>query len=430
MGIFSDEELFKQAKELIPEGLNSAFRTFESVGGGSPIFMKKGSGCYLYDEDGNRYIDFSLGWGPLILGHNHRVIKKVFKDCLKNGYLLGTPTSFENKFAKLLIEFFPGIEKVRLQTSGTEAIGLALRLARAFTEKDYIITIHGSFHGHQNETLLKTRGENDTVPLSLGIPAEVHKYNLRVHFNDLESLEKILSSRQDVAAVLIEPVPGNMGLLIPMNDYLKKVRELCSKYNTLLIFDEVISGLRVSLGGAQKLYNVTPDITVLGKAIGAGLPIGAVGARKEIMDLIRSEGVYAAGTYAGNPLSVKAGIVNFEYLKSGVQFEKMESIGKYITSTLNAVCISKGYPVRVQSLGSIIGIYFGLNELPQSWKDVIKLDSEAFKNYHIFTRENGVYLSPSSDDPIFISGAHTKKHADIFVKLTTDFLGAYYSKKS
>ncbi len=424
----TNQKFFEEASEFIPEGLNSTFRNFEQIGG-TPIFMNHGSGCYLYDENRNKYLDFSLGWGPLILGHNHRVIRKVLKDSSKNGYLLGTPTLSETRFAKLLVETFPSIEQVRLQTSGTEAMGLALRLARAFTKKDYIVTVHGSYHGHQNDTLLKTEGGDITVPASLGIPSDVHKYNLRVHFNDIESLKKLLSSRNDIAAVLVEPVPGNMGLIIPAGNYLKEVRDLCTQNNILLIFDEVISGLRVSLGGAQELYGILPDVTVLGKAIGGGLPIGAVGARKEIMNLINSSGVYAAGTYAGNPLSVKAGIATLEYMRSGHEFSNLASLTAYIADTLNVFTFSKGYPMCVQSLGSLFGIYFGVSTPPVSWKDVITLDNEAFKNYHIFMRENGVYLSPSHEDLAFISVVHRKKHATKFIKLTKAFLDMYYRSK-
>ncbi len=419
-----NEKYYEAAKQVIPDGLNSSFRSFSSVGNAAPIFMKRGKGAYIYSEDGNKYIDFSLGWGPLILGHSHKVLRKVLKDCSKNSCLLGTPTVYETELANLLTELFPSIEQVRLQTSGTEAVGLALRLARAHTKKDYIITVHGSYHGHQNDTLLTTVG-NEVVASSLGIPKDVHKYNLRVHYNDHEALQNLLQSRKDIAAVLIEPVPGNMGLIAPVGQYLAKVKSLCVENGVLLIFDEVITGARISLHGAQGYFNVQPDITVLGKAIAGGLPIGAVGGRKEIMSLINAKGVYAAGTYAGNPLSVKAAIATLSYLRENDSITKMGKLGQVLVGEINGYAVTKKVPLRMQALGTIFGIYFGRHSTPVSFKDVEQLDEEAFSNYHQYMISKGIYLSPSAEDVGFLCTEHSLKHIKSFIKCSKEFIDQY-----
>lgn len=399
---------FTEAKEYIPGGLNSAFRSFNAVGKDEPIFMERGQGQYIYDCQGKEYIDFSLGWGPLIMGHNHPEISATAHDTINQGVLLGTPTQYETNLAALLRKVYPTMQQSLLQTSGTEAIALALRLARAYTKRDIVVTIDGGYHGHSNDVLLHTTQEFTSEPSSLGVPKTVHDHILHSTYGDLDRLQQLLSDNS-VAAVLLEPAPGNMGFIIPNADYLRSVIEMCKQFGVLVIFDEVISGCRISPGGVTELYQLDPDIVVLGKALASGFPIGAVGASKEIMRLIETGEVYAAGTYAGNPLSVRTAIRTLEILTTTNQFSETTKRLQEITADINNDFKRVQFPAHMISCGTIFGIHFGTTSSLQNWKEMQSVDRSLFSEFHAHCIENGIYFSPSSEDCMFVSLVHTKQ---------------------
>lgn len=412
---------FINAQKYIAKGLNSPFRSFEFVGG-TPVFMEKGKGSKLIDVDGNKYIDYSLGWGPMILGHAPKSIQSTIKKVSKKGWCFGTPTEAETIFAKKITDIFPSMERVRLTNSGTEAVMSAIRLARGYTKKEKIIMFNGNYHGHSNDTLVHVENGNKKTT-SEGVPSSILESTLVADYNDINSVTSLLSSRTDIAAILIEPVAANMGLVLPARDFLKELRKVCDEYNCLLIFDEVITGLRVSLGGAQVFYGIVPDITVLGKALAGGLPIGAFGARSEIMDILSPQGsVYTAGTFSGNPMTTNCGISTLHELSHMVAFKKLSEKTQELCEDLQLFIKENSLPAVINYVGSIFSIFFTEQNEVRSLDDVKKSDPSVFAEYFQFLLSHGIYISPSNEDVCFLSTAHTKNDIKYTKAIIKNFL--------
>jgi len=391
-------DLYKKALNLIPGGVNSPVRAFKSVNREAPIFVKKGQGARIYDEDDNEYIDYICSWGPLILGHNHPKVIEEVKKIIENGSSYGLPTKYEVDLAELIVEIVPSIEKVRLTTSGTEATMSAVRLARAYTGRNKILKFEGCYHGHSDALLVKsgsgllTEGYQD----SNGITDGVLKDTLTLGFGDLEKVENLLRN-EEIACVIVEPIPANMGLIETHKEFLQGLRRITEETKTILIFDEVISGFRLALGGAQEFFGITPDLTTLGKIIGGGYPVGAFGGKREIMDLVAPVGrVYHAGTLSGNPIASKAGFATISYLKENV--EKLAQ--KY------------GVDVCINSMGSLFTIFFVDLEKVENLEDSLKANTENFSIYFNTMLDNGIVVPPSQFEAHFLSIAHTKKELD------------------
>ncbi len=403
------EELFEQAKNYFPGGVNSPVRAFNSVFG-SPLFIKKGNGSRVWDEDDNEFIDFCGSWGPLILGHNHPAVYANIVKVLGNGASFGAPTRLENELADLIVSRNPYIDKIRFVSSGTEAVMSALRLARGFTNRNKVVKFEGCYHGHTDSMLVKagsglvTFGETS----SAGVPAAFANETLVLPLNDIAALEQCFAEHgADIACVIIEPIPANNGLLLQGKEYLSQLRELCTKYNSLLIFDEVISGFRVAFSGAAEYYGITPDIVTYGKIIGGGLPVGAYGAKNHIMAKISPDGnVYQAGTLSGNPVAMAAGIAQLtECAKPGF-YEALEEKTNAFVADINAHAKEKGYDFNMVTIGSIYWLNFeGCKTINRA--DQIDPDMSKFKNFHQELLNNGIYIGPSGYEVGFISAVHS-----------------------
>jgi glutamate-1-semialdehyde 2,1-aminomutase len=403
--------LFEKAKTLFPGGVNSPVRAFKSVDG-SPLFIKKGDGCFLWDEDDNKYIDFCCSWGPLILGHNHPSVYKHVMEAMANGSSFGAPTRLENTLASLILENNKNLEKIRFVSSGTEAVMSGIRVARGFTGKNKILKFAGCYHGHVDALLVKagsglvTVGQSD----SAGVPATVAAETLVINLNDIPALEEVFAHHSgDLAVAIIEPIPANNGLLLQEKSFLLKLRELCTKHNVVLFFDEVISGFRVAFGGAAEHYGIKPDLVSYGKIIGGGLPVGAYGGTKEIMACVAPEGpVYQAGTLSGNPVAMSAGIAQLtELLKPGF-YENQRERTLFFTDLLNAHAKAKNYAFEVFSVGSIFWLSFSDKNAIRS-ADQINPDMNGFRKLYSVLLENGFYMGPSGYEVGFVSQAHTKE---------------------
>ena len=406
--------LFKLSQKFIPGGVNSPVRAFSSVGG-SPIFFKKGLGSRLWDENGKEYIDYINSWGPMILGHSHPEIIKTVQDVAQDSLSFGAPTSKELDIAEMLVKLVPSMEQVRLVSSGTEATMSAIRVARGFTSRDRIIKFEGCYHGHSDALLVKAGSGALTFgqPSSAGVPADVAKHTHTLAFNDIKGLEKCFSEiGSDIACVIIEPIVGNMNLILPDIKFLRTLRQLCTKYETVLIFDEVMTGFRVSLGGAQELYGVTPDMTTLGKIIGGGLPVGAFGGKKEIMQMLAPLGpVYQAGTLSGNPVAVAAGLKTLELIQATGFYKELSLITTKLVEGMTRVAKEKGVKFCARSVGGMFGIYF--SELPpNSFDEIMNSDREKFNKFFHSMLEQGIYFGPSAFEAGFVSAAHTEKDID------------------
>ncbi len=402
-------ELFEKSKTYFPGGVNSPVRAFKSVEG-TPLFIKKGDGCRIWDEDDNEFIDFCCSWGPLILGHNHSAVFEKVVQTLQNGASFGAPTRLENELAELILSRNPFIEKMRFVSSGTEAVMSAIRLARGYTGKNKILKFEGCYHGHVDALLVKagsglvTFGESS----SAGVPEAFANETLVLELNDSEALINCFNEySNDLACVIIEPVPANNGLLLQETTFLKELRELCSANGVLLIFDEVISGFRVAFNGAAEYYGIRPDIITYGKIIGGGLPVGAYGANKEIMSKVSPEGpVYQAGTLSGNPVAMAAGIAQLtECAKPGF-YEDQEKRTKEFTGKINAYAIEKSYPFEMVTIGSIFWLSFNGKKRIHSAAE-INPDMSGFKKLHKELLNRGIYLGPSGYEVGFVSSAHT-----------------------
>ena len=412
----NNEKIFIEAEKYIPGGVNSPVRAFKSVNRKSPIFAKAGKGSHIIDEDNNEYIDFICSWGPLILGHNPKVVIDGVREAIEAGSSFGLPTKMEVELAKLIVKSYPCIEKVRLTTSGTEATMSAIRLARAYTNRNKIVKFEGCYHGHSDALLVKSGSGllTDGYQDSNGITSGVLQDTITVPFGDFEALKTYLE-KENVACLIMEPVPANMGVIYPDVKFLEKVRELCTKTQTLLIFDEVISGFRLALGGASEFFGITPDLTTLGKIIGGGYPVGAFGGKKEIMDLIAPVGrVYHAGTLSGNPVSVRAGYETIKYLAENrdTLYQELAKKVEYIVTRARKSAAKYNVPVVINSIGSLFTIFFTDRAEVNNLEDSLSSNTEHFAIYFNTMLENGVICPPSQFEAHFVSMAHTQKDLD------------------
>ena len=400
--------LFEEAKTLMPGGVNSPVRAFKNING-NPIFFEKASGAYLYDADGNEYIDYIGSWGPMIMGHSHPEIVKAIKTQVELGTSYGAPTGLESDVAKLIKQCLPSIEKIRMVNSGTEATMTTIRLARGFTGRNKIIKFDGCYHGHVDSLLIKAGSGVATfgLPDSPGVPKDLAKYTYTCEYNNKEQFLSIYNEiKDDLAAVIVEPIAGNMGFVPAQEDFLKTLRETTLSNNSVLIFDEVMSGFRVSLGGAQEIYNIKPDLTALGKVIGGGLPVGAFGGREEIMNYLAPSGpVYQAGTLSGNPLAMAGGSALLQLLINKNPFQGLEDSASMLLGGMKSIMVESGIPFSVNKIGGMFGFFF-LEELPQNINDVSKSDDVLFSNFLNSCIRNGIYFAPSKYEAGFISAMH------------------------
>ena len=402
---------FATAKQYIPGGVNSPVRAFKSVGG-DPVFIKKAKGPYIWDADDKQYIDYVGSWGPMILGHAHPSVVEAVQSAAENGLSFGAPTEIETTLAQKICELIPSMDKVRMVSSGTEATMSALRLARGFTGRDKIIKFEGCYHGHSDSLLVKAGSGALTfgVPTSPGVPAALAELTITLPFNDLDSLKEVFKQvGEEVAAVIIEPIAGNMNFIPPKAGYLEGLRELCSNYGSVLIFDEVMTGFRVGLQGAQGVYGITPDLTCFGKVIGGGMPVGAFGGRADIMSHISPDGpVYQAGTLSGNPVAMAAGIKTLELISAPNFFENLTVKTKSLLIGLKNVAQSADIPLCTQGAGGMFGFFFTEAEQVSSFEGSMACDSERFNAFFHGMLERGIYLAPSSFEAGFVSCTHSE----------------------
>lgn len=403
-------ELFRQAKTLLPGGVDSPVRAFRAVGG-QPIFIQKGSGPYLFDVDGNRYIDYVLSWGPLILGHAHPRVVAAIQHAAENGTSYGAPSPLEVDLARLIQRFMPGLEMMRFVNSGTEATMSALRLGRAYTNRSKIIKFEGCYHGHADLLLVQAGSGVATLglPDSPGVPPATVEDTLVARFNDLDSVATLFSQfPREIAAIIVEPVAGNMGVVPPLPGFLQGLRDLTKAHGALLIFDEVMTGFRVHLGGAQALYGIKPDLTTLGKVIGGGLPVGAYGGRREIMEMVAPSGpVYQAGTLSGNPLAMTAGIATLEVLQSSGLWDDMVALTEMLANGIVNKAQSTGIPLQGNRVGTMFSAFFTSTPV-HNWSTAKTSDASRFAKYFQGMLEQGVYLAPSQYEAGFLSTTHDR----------------------
>ena len=401
--------LFEKAQKLIPGGVNSPVRAFRSVGG-APFFTKRASGSRLTTTDEHELIDYVCTWGPAIHGHDHPKIREAIADALMRGTSFGTPGPAEVEMAELICEVVPSVEKVRMSNSGTEATMSAIRLARGYTGRDKIIKFAGCYHGHVDSLLGKAGSGAITLgnPDSAGVPSSFAEQTIVLPYNDLEAVSETFAKRGDeIAAIIVEPYPANCGLILPLPGYLQGLRDLCSNHKSILIFDEVMTGFRLSIGGVQKETGITPDLTAMGKIIGGGLPVGAIGGKAEIMDYFAPLGpVYQAGTLSGNPLAMAAGIASLTLLKEESPYDRLNNFGTALAKGLGEIAEQKGIPLQVPQTGSMYCLFF-TDEPVTNFDHAIGSKHEMFKSVFHKMLEKGVYLPPSSYETCFISAAHS-----------------------
>ena len=406
--------LFNKAKTLMPGGVNSPVRAFKNVGT-DPIFFKSAKGPILTDEDNNTYIDFIGSWGPMILGHSNPIIIDAVKKQLELGTSYGAPTGIENKLAELIKIQVPSMQKLRMVNSGTEATMSCIRLARGYSGKNKIIKFTGCYHGHVDSLLVKAGSGVSTfgLPDSPGIPDELAKLTYSCPYNDVDSVTKVVNEiGDDLAAIIVEPIAGNMGFVPGQSHFLKALRDLCDQTDAVLIFDEVMSGFRVALGGAQEIYKIKPDLTALGKVIGGGLPVGAFGGKESIMNQLAPIGpVYQAGTLSGNPLAMSAGIALMTTLIDMNPFKSLEDSSKHLLSSIKEMCDAKGIPFSHASIGGMFGFFFS-EELPNNFDEVVKTNDELFIKFFNTALKNGIYFAPSKYEAGFISTTHNSSILD------------------
>ncbi len=405
----NSKELFERSRRVIPGGVNSPVRAFQSVGG-TPIFMREASGAYLWDADGNRYIDYVGSWGPAVLGHAHPEVVRAVQERAAKGLSFGAPTELELDMAERLCALLPSLEQVRLVSSGTEATMSAIRLARGFTGRARIVKFEGCYHGHGDALLVKAGSGALTFghPSSAGVPAEVVAQTMVVAYNDSEALEhtfKMVGS--EIACVIIEPVAGNMNFVMPTQAYMSLLRELCTRHGAVLIFDEVMTGFRVGLKGAQGHFGIAPDLTTLGKVIGGGLPVGAFGGRRDIMAHLAPLGaVYQAGTLSGNPVAVAAGLKTLELISAPGFYDRLGARTMELTSGLQMAASEAGVAFSAASLGGMFGLFFAA-AAPESYAEMMHCDRDRFNRFFHMMLRRGIYLAPSAFEAGFVSAAHT-----------------------
>lgn len=420
--------LFSESQKYIPGGVNSPVRAFKSVGG-APVFFKRAKGAYVYDSDDKEYIDYVGSWGPMILGHAHPDVIEAVKTCADNGLSFGAPTEIETGMAKLVTELVPSIDKVRMVSSGTEAAMSAIRLARGFTGRDKIIKFEGCYHGHADSLLVKAGSGALTlgVPTSPGVPADLAQHTITLEYNNPEQVISVFKDiGEQIAAVAVEPVAGNMNCIPATQEFLQTLRDTCTEYGSVLLFDEVMSGFRVALGGAQSVYNITPDITVLGKVIGGGMPVGAFGGRNEIMDYIAPDGpVYQAGTLSGNPMAMTAGLTTLKLISDKGFFSQLSDKTEQLARGLLSAAKDADIPLTCNHMGGMFGFFFSEDEKIERFSQVMACDTERFNQFFHGMLDKGVYLAPSSFEAGFVSNAHTSEDirttieaaADVFKRL-------------
>lgn len=404
--------LFRKAKQYIPGGVNSPVRSFYGVGG-DPVFFKSAEGPYLIAEDGRQYIDYIGSWGPMIVGHAHPHVVRQVVDCAKNGLSFGAPTAIEVQLAEKICHIMPSIEQVRMVNSGTEATMSAIRLARGYTERNKVIKFAGCYHGHSDSLLVQAGSGALTlgVPSSAGVPASVVQHTLVAEFNRLETVQALFEKYpDDIAAIILEPIAGNMNCVLPNKEFLPGLRALCDRYGSLLIADEVMTGFRVALGGAQALYNVKSDITTLGKIIGGGMPVGAFGASKEIMSCIAPLGpVYQAGTLSGNPVAMSAGLATLELISRDGFYSELSDITFDLVQGLKERALAAKIPFYTNAVCGMFGLFFTEAEKIETFDDVKRCDVDRFKKFFHGMLNEGIYLAPSAYEAGFTSIAHTSK---------------------
>ncbi|HEX7055477.1 MAG TPA: glutamate-1-semialdehyde 2,1-aminomutase [Burkholderiales bacterium] len=408
------ESLFARAQARIPGGVNSPVRAFRAVGG-TPPFLERAAGAWLWDADGKRYIDYVGSWGPMLVGHTHPAVVQAVQQAAARALSFGAPTQAEVELAELLCALVPSLERVRLVNSGTEATMTALRLARGATGRDLIVKFEGCYHGHADALLVKAGSGALTLghPSSAGVPADTAAHTAVLDYNDVEGVKAFFAARgREVAAVIVEPVAGNMNLVLPASGFLETLREQCTRHGALLIFDEVMTGFRVAPGGAQERFGIRPDLTTLGKVIGGGLPIGALGGRRELMEHLAPLGpVYQAGTLSGNPVAVAAGLATLALVREPGLLAAAEASARRLVEGLAAEARAAGVAFSAQSIGSMFGIYFRAAP-PASYAEVMQCDREAFNRFFHAMLEAGVYLAPSPYEAGFVSAAHSPADID------------------
>jgi len=413
------KSLFEKAKQFIPGGVNSPVRAFRAVGG-NPLFIHHAKGAFLYDEDGNEYVDLINSWGPMVLGHANPEVEEAVREALSQSPSFGAPTAREVEMAELICSMIPSVEKVRMVNSGTEATMSAIRVARGFTGRDKIIKMEGCYHGHGDSFLISAGSGAMTFgfPDSPGVTKGTAQDTLTAPFNNLDAVETLMKNNPgQIAAVILEPVAGNMGCVAPLSGYLKALRELCAGYGVLLIFDEVMTGFRLAKGGAQELYDIKPDMTTLGKIIGGGLPVGAYGGRREIMDSVSPAGpIYQAGTLSGNPMAMAAGLAMLKYLNRHPNtYAYLNEITSYLISGLKDNLSSQGLPFSINQVGSMFTLFF-TNESVIDFNTAKTSDTALFGKYFQAMLKRGIYLAPSQFEALFVSAAIDEKIADRIIE--------------
>jgi glutamate-1-semialdehyde 2,1-aminomutase len=418
--------LFERARQLMPGGVNSPARAFGGVGG-EPIVVERGDGPYIWDVDGNRYIDYVGSWGPLILGHAHPGVVVAVKEAAGCGMSFGAPTEAENELAELIIAAVPSIEKVRLVNSGTEATMSAIRLARGFTRRDVIVKFAGNYHGHVDSLLVAAGSSAATlgVPNSPGVTAGTSRDTLVLQYNDVPGLQAAFAAHGErIAGVIFEPVVGNMGVVVPSPDFLQALRQLTREHGALLICDEVMTGFRVAYGGAQQLLGIEPDLTTLGKIVGGGLPVGAYGGRAEIMDNVLPAGkVFQAGTLSGNPLATAAGCAMLRSLRDDPPYERLEKLSARLEAGLRDAAAAAGVPHHVARVGSMMTLYFGVEPI-QDWPSASRCDTERFGRWFWGMLDRQVYLPCSQYEALFVSASHGEEHIDATLAVAREVLAS------
>ena len=406
------QRLFEDAKKHIPGGVNSPVRAFARVGG-QPVFFKSGSGAYLTDEDGKKYIDYIGSWGPMIIGHGHPRVLNSVQEAIGHGLSFGAPTEIEIEVAKKLTSLVPSMDLVRMVNSGTEATMSAIRVARGYTGRDTIIKFEGCYHGHSDALLVKAGSGALTLgePDSLGVPESFARHTLTLEFNNLEQVEKVFQEKgNEIAAIIVEPIAGNMGCVPPVSGFLQGLRDTCDNHGSLLIFDEVMTGFRVAKGGAQSVYGVKPDLTTLGKIIGGGMPVGAFGGKREIMEVIAPlGGVYQAGTLSGNPIAMQAGLTTLELIDEPGFYESLEQQSGKLINGLQVLADAAGIPFTTNRVGSMFGLFFTNTTRVTSFSQVMNADSKMFNLFFHAMLRQGINLAPSPFESGFISAAHGNK---------------------
>ena len=424
MGI--NESLFERAQKTNPGGVNSPVRAFRSVGG-APRFIERAQGAYMWDAEGKRFIDYVGSWGPMILGHNHPAVVKAVHDAVDHGLSFGAVTEGEIAIAEEIVKIMPNIEQVRLVSSGTEAGMSAIRLARGFTSRNKIIKFEGCYHGHSDSLLVKAGSGMLTFgnPSSAGVPADITKHTLVLEYNNPQALEDAFKQYgEDIACVIVEAVAGNMNMVPGTQEFIDTMRALCTKYGALLIVDEVMTGFRVALQGAQSLYHVVPDLTMLGKVIGGGMPVAAFGGRRDVMQKIAPIGpVYQAGTLSGNPVAVASGLATLKEIQKPGFYESLSQKATRLVTGLNAAAKDAGVDFCSRSLGGMLGLFF-LKDLPNGFADVMKADAEVFGRFFHGMLDRGFYLAPSIFEAGFISAAHTDEDIDATIAAARESFAA------